>query len=74
MKQPRQKSAATLQKEVDAFNANFEVGETVNVKNDDGTIVHDVIRHEATIMGGHTAMAWLQSKGSYLLERVSKCQ
>ena len=63
---------AKLQQKVDAFNSQFSIGETVNVKNDDGSIVRDIIRHPATIMGGHTAMAWLESKGSYILERVSK--
>ena len=69
---PRQKKPATLQKEVDAFNSKFEVGETVNVKNDFGVIEKDVIRHKATIMCG-SSVAWLETKGSYLLERVSKC-
>jgi len=26
--------------------------------------------NEATLMGGHTAVAWFKKKGSYLLERV----
>jgi len=71
-KPPKQKSAATLQKEVDEFNANYKVGETVNVRTDGGETVQDVIRYPASIMGGHTAMAWLEDKGSYLLDRVSK--
>lgn len=72
MKPPKQKSLSALQKEVDDFNANYKVGETVKVKTDDGNVIEDVVRHEATIMDGHTAMAWLQIKGCYLLERVSK--
>lgn len=71
-KPPKQLSPAQLQKQIDDFNANFVVGETVHVKNDDGINETDVIAHKATIMGGHTAMAWLENKGSYLLTRVSK--
>ncbi|MCW3111328.1 MAG: hypothetical protein JWQ09_5834 [Segetibacter sp.] len=71
-KPPKQPSLSTLQKQVDDFNSKFIVDEIVNVKNDDGTITTDCITHEATIMGGHTAMAWLEHKGSYLLNRVSK--
>lgn len=68
----KQKSQKQLQEAVDAFNAKFSVGEKVLVKNDSGELDDDTIRHEATIMGGHTAMAWLEKKGSYLLERVKK--
>lgn len=71
-KPPKQPSAAELQKQVDDFNANFVVGDYVTVKTDNGTTVTDVIAHKATIMGGHTAMAWLEKKGSYKLDRVSK--
>lgn len=71
-KPPKQLSPAALQKQVDDFNASYTVGETVNVRTDDGTTVTDTIRYPASIMGGHTAMAWLEGKGSYKLDRVSK--
>jgi hypothetical protein len=67
---PKQKSMAQLQKEVDTFNENIPVGSVVNVTLDDGSVIQDIVYHKATIMGGHTAMAWLETKGSYLLERV----
>lgn len=68
-KQPTQ---AQLQMQVDAFNYNFKVGDIVNVRTDSGSIDQDMITHEATIMGGHTAMAWLKYRGSYLADRISK--
>lgn len=70
MKPPKQKSAADLQKQIDLFNSAIKPGDTVNVKDDDGNTFQDIISHPATIMGGHTAMAWLEGKGSYMLDRV----
>jgi hypothetical protein len=69
---PKQPSLKTLQSQIDDFNAKFTVGEIVNVKTDCGEIIKDTIRYEATIMGGHSAMAWLSNKGSYMINRVSK--
>lgn len=60
--------------QVDAFNYNFKVGDKVKVITDPGETINDEIAHEATIMGGHTSMAWLVNKGSYLPERISKIQ
>lgn len=68
----KQPSQAQLQMQADAFNYNFKVGEKVLVRKDSGENVEDVIRHEATIMGGHSVMAWLENCGSYLPDRVSK--
>lgn len=70
MKPPKQKSAADLQKQIDLFNSAISPGDTVNVKDDDGNTFQDILAHPATIMGGHTAMAWLEGKGSYMLDRV----
>lgn len=72
MKRFKQPTQAELQMQVDAFNYNFKVGDKVNVETDSGEVVQDEIYHEATIMGGHTAMAWLVGKGSYLADRISK--
>lgn len=55
---------------IEEFNRKYSVGDTVNVKGDDGSIFQDVIKHPATILGGHTAMAWLKGKGCYKLDRV----
>lgn len=70
MKFKKPKSQAQLQMECDAFNFNYAVGDTVKVMGDHGEIFQDKISHKATIMGGHTSMAWLSGKGSYLLERI----
>lgn len=67
----KQPSEATLQKQVDAFNLKFAVGEIVNVKTDFGDIEQDEITHEATIMCG-SVTAWLKKHRSYLSDRVSK--
>ncbi len=61
-----------LQREVDAFNAKCPVGSAVKVKQDDGSFIHTTVRHEATILGGHTAVGWFKGiSGCYLLERAS---
>lgn len=57
------------------YNERFAVGDEVEVIDDDGIVFVDTIKHPATIVGGHTAMAWLVKRGSYCLERViSKAQ
>lgn len=55
---------------VELFNLKYSVGDAVRVKGDDGTEFIDKVRYPASIMGGHTAMAWLEGKGSYLIDRV----
>jgi hypothetical protein len=55
---------------IEEFNQNYSVGDVVNVRGDNGEIFQDVVKYPASVMGGHTAMAWLKGKGSYLLERV----
>jgi hypothetical protein len=61
-----------LQNQVNQFNETFKVGDKVEVlkrANGEETFI-DEIKHEATIMGGHTAMTWLKGKGSYDLTFV----
>jgi hypothetical protein len=72
MKRPVQPTMSTMQKKIDVFNSLIKVGETVNVKLDSGEVIQDTIRYPASIMGGHTPVAWLVNKGSYVLERVTK--
>lgn len=63
----RQLSQQQLENKVAQFNATYKVGDEVEVlkrANGDETFI-DTIKHEATIMGGHTAMTWLKEKGSY---------
>lgn len=52
------------------FNLKYEVGDSVIVKDDKGGEFTDIIKYPASIMGGHTAVAWLEDKGSYLIDRV----
>lgn len=54
---------------IELFNLKYSVGDAVRVKGD-GTEFIDKVRYPASIMGGHTAMAWLEGKGSYLIDRV----
>lgn len=52
------------------FNKTYNVGDMVRVIGDDGKEFIDEVKYPASIMGGHTAMAWLKEKGSYRIERV----
>ena len=58
------------QNKADAFNHKYNIGDRVIVRDDNGQEFEDSIKAKATVMGGHTAMAWLENNGSYLLERV----
>lgn len=60
-----------LQSQVETFNKAYNVGDKVEVyKVLGGETFVDEIKHQATIMGGHTAMTWLKDKGSYDLTFV----
>ena len=52
------------------FNKKHPVGSEVTVIDDLGNELSDTIKYPASIMGGHTPVAWLIKKGSYCLERV----
>lgn len=58
------------QSKVDGFNKKYSVGDKVRVLDDFGNEFIDTVKYEASIMGGHTAMAWLENKGSFLIDRV----
>lgn len=60
------------QKQINQFNERCPVGTEVIVMLDDGRDVYDKVKHEATIMGGHTPVAWLHGHGAYRLDRVRK--
>ena len=66
-----QLSKEQLESQVNTFNSTYKVGDKVEVWLILGkkTFI-DEIKHEATIMGGHTAMAWLKGRGSYDLTFV----
>ena len=68
----KQRSPEQLQDEIDTFNKACKVGASVWLEMDDGTKVNTRVRHEATVLGGHTAMGWFEGiAGCYLLARAT---
>jgi len=64
-------SQKKLQQIIDNFNNKYKVGDKVEVWQIKGVrSFEDEIKHEATIMGGHTPVTWLKEKGSYDLTFV----
>lgn len=59
-----------LQVQIDRFNEKYKVGDQIILEKDNGSVEQDEIRYPASIMGGHSAMAWLVKNGSYKLDRV----
>ena len=69
---PARKSAAQLQAACDRFNAAHQVGASVSVKLDSGEVRETVTNSEAQVMGGHSAVIWLDGiSGCYDLDRVT---
>lgn len=69
---PRLPTAEELEKQVNEFNKAVPVGAKVKVKMDDGSIKETITHHPATVLSGHSAVAWLKDiSGCYLLERVT---
>ena len=69
---PARKSATQMQAACDKFNAAHPVGAAVSVKLDGGEVRETVTNSEAQVMGGHTAVIWLDGiRGCYDLERVT---
>lgn len=59
------------EKLVREWNEKYPVSTQVIVKMDDETEVRTETVNEATMLGGHTAVAWLKGfSGCYLLDRV----
>ena len=59
------------EKLVREWNEKYPVGTPVIVTKDDDTEIRTVTTHEATMLGGHTAVAWLKDiSGCYSLDRV----
>lgn len=58
--------------EVTRWNEKYVIGTPVSVRRDDGTAILTTTRSEAQVLGGHTAVIWLNGiAGCYLLSRVS---
>lgn len=60
-----------LQSQCDTFNEAYPVGSPVHVKMDSGELRDTVTRSNAEVLGGHSAVIWLEGiSGCYLLDRV----
>ena len=69
MKRP---SPQREQGKVDAWNAVHPVGTRVLVRLDDGSNVQTETTAPASLLGGHTAVAWLKDiHGAFLLDRCT---
>ena len=65
-------ATAKLQAACDKFNAAHQVGASVSVKLDSGEVRETVTNSEAQVMGGHSAVIWLDGVSRcYDLERVT---
>ena len=61
----------SVQKKVDKWNAKYQVGQAVDLQKDGGEIVRTKTRSAAEVLGGHTAVIWLEGvTGCYMLDRA----
>ncbi len=68
----RPPSPAALQRQCDAFNARYPVGQKVSVRKDAGDGLITRTRSKAEVLSGHSAVIWLDGiSGCYLLDRVT---
>jgi hypothetical protein len=68
----RPPSPEVLQRQCDAFNARYAIGQTVSLRKDGGEGIITKTRSEAQVLSGHSAVIWLEDvSGCYLLERVT---
>lgn len=62
------KSKAARQRMVADFNRHFPVGTRVRLRTDSGE-VETVVRGEATLLNGHSAVAWFDNvRGAYSID------
>ena len=67
----RPQSAGQLDAQVRVWNENFPIGTAVIFRRDSGETVETVTRSKAEVLGGHSAVVWLEGvSGCYLLDRV----
>jgi len=65
-------SVKNQQQRVDQWNAQYPEGTDVAVTRDCGEVIETKTRSQAELLGGHTAVIWLDGiRGCYLLERVA---
>jgi hypothetical protein len=63
------------QKDCDAWNVMHPVGAAVKVRRDNGEVQDTKTISPAEMLGGHTAVIWLEGiSGCYMLDRVSASQ
>lgn len=66
-----QESTKVMESKVEPFNKKHPVGTSVVVVKDAGEKIETKVRCPAEIMGGHTAVVWLDNiSGAYALNRV----
>lgn len=67
-----QPSLASLQKKVDVFNQTYGIGCRVDLRLDSGETKSVTVRAPASILGGHSAVAWFEEiSGCYSIDRVN---
>lgn len=63
---------AAQQRQVDRWNASQPIGSPVTLRMDGGKIIETKTTTEAQLLGGHTAVVWLEGvRGCYGLDAVS---
>jgi hypothetical protein len=66
------KRQAQLQARCDDWNDRYPVGTAVNLLHDDGDVEETMTHSQASVLGGSTAVVWLEGKaGCCGLERVT---
>lgn len=56
---------------IDKINEKYKIGDTINVIQDDNSIKKWTIKHPASMLGGHTAVIWVEEiSGCYSANRV----
>lgn len=62
---------AALQQQCDRFNAEYEIGQWVTVRKDNGEGLITRTRSRAEVLSGHSAVIWVEAlSGCYLLDRI----
>ena len=66
-----QESTGIMESKIKVFNEKHPVGASVVIVKDNSNTVKTTVKHPACIMGGHTAVVWLDGiLGAYALNRV----
>jgi hypothetical protein len=72
MAKPKHRNTKQLYEQVESWNNRVSVGDAVVFRKDDGRTVNTKTRSRASILGGHTAVIWLDGiSGCVVLDRVN---